>query len=58
MALELGEKMTVSTCKKTRRSTWGNGNTRNTDEGMRMVVTIEKDALGRKVSRTSYESGK
>ena len=57
MSLAIGEKQTLSICKKTRRSTWANVNKspRNTDAGMKQVVYIEKDALGRKISRTVYE---
>lgn len=55
MSLQIGERATLSVCKKTRRSHWENKAVRNTDEGMKMVVTIEKDASGRKVSRTTYE---
>ena len=55
MSLQIGERATLSVCKRTRRALWANKTTRNTDEGMRMVVTIEKDASGRKVSKTTYE---
>jgi len=55
MALEVGSKQTISVCKKDRRSSWGNKQPRNTSVGMKMVVHIEKDSLGRKVSRTSFE---
>jgi len=55
MSLQIGERATLSVCKKTRRALWANKQPRHTDEGMKMVVTIEKDASGRKVSSTTYE---
>ena len=57
MSLDIGEKQTLSICKKTRRSTWSDASksARNTDAGMKQVVYIEKDTLGRKISRTVYE---
>ena len=45
---------TISTCGKNRSSTWGNGSTRNTTKGMRMVVTVEGSGSKRK-SVTSFE---
>ena len=57
MSLTVGDKQILSICKKTKRSTWANPakSPRNTDAGMKQVVYIEIDALGRKISRTVYE---
>lgn len=55
MSLQVGERQTISVCKKTRRSLWAGPKTnRHTDEGMKMTVVIEKDQFGRKVSRTEF----
>jgi len=45
----------ISTCKKSRRSTWANGDARNCTEGMRMVVTVTGKGSDRK-SVTSFVS--
>lgn len=47
---------TISTCNKNRRSTWGNGTPRNTDVGMKMVVTVSGSGSKRK-SVTTFEKG-
>ncbi len=39
---------TISTCKRTRRSTWANGTPRNTDAGMKMVVEVTGKGSKRK----------
>ena len=50
------EKFHISTCKKTKRSTWpGSKQSRNTDEGMKMFVIHENIGNGKKSSRTVYE---
>ena len=55
------ERRTISTCQKSRRSTWagplgGNGGSaRNCTKGMKMVVTISGTGSNRK-SVTSYEA--
>ena len=46
---------TISVCGKNRNSTWGNGATRRTSKGMRMVVTVSGKGSKRK-SVTSYEA--
>jgi hypothetical protein len=46
----------LSTCKKTKRSTWvGTKAERNTDAGMKMVVYHEVGKGGKKTSRTVFE---
>ena len=50
------EKVLISTCKKTKRSKWGNDTVRNTDAGMKMFVIHEDIGKGKKSSRTVYES--
>jgi len=52
--LQVNETKTISVCKRTRRSKWGNGQPRNTDKGMRMVVEIYKDSNGNKKSITKF----
>ncbi len=48
-------KRTISTCNKSRSSTWADSSTRTTTAGMKEVVTISiKD--GRRYSTTSYEA--
>jgi hypothetical protein len=45
---------TISTCNKSRKSTWGNGAPRVCTAGMRMVVTVTGKGSKRK-SVTSFE---
>ncbi len=48
-------KRTISTCNKSRSSTWADGSTRTTTAGMKMVVSISiKD--GKRFSTTSFEA--
>ena len=46
---------TVSTCGKSRNSTWGDGSPRNTTKGMTEVITITH-VNGKRTSVTSYEA--
>jgi len=55
MALKVGERKALHTCKKNRNSTWGNGSARKTSVGMKTVVTISKNSKGQKISTTTYE---
>jgi hypothetical protein len=48
---------TISTCNKSRKSTWANGSSRNCTAGMRMVVTVSGKGSKRK-SVTSFEPAK
>jgi len=57
--LQVGDKQTISTCKKDRNSTWpGTSSPRRTTKGMHTVVTISKNSKGEKISTTTYESSK
>ncbi len=47
-------KRTISTCNKSRSSTWADGSTRNCTAGMRMIVSIEI-RNGKRFSVTSFE---
>ena len=47
-------KKVISTCQKSRQSTWANGKARNTTAGMKMVVTITGTG-SKRTSVTSYE---
>jgi len=55
MKLQIGDTKTISVCKRNRNSKWGNGTTRRTDKGMKMVITVSKNSKGQKISTTSYE---
>jgi len=48
-------RQTISTCGRSRSSTWGNGTPRNCTKGMKMVVTVSGTGSARK-SVTSYEA--
>ena len=54
--MENVETKTISTCKRTRRSTWANGSARSTDAGMKMVVEVSGKGSKRK-SVTKYVRG-
>jgi len=57
MALEIGERKALHTCKRDRNSTWGDSasSPRKTSVGMKTVVTISKNSRGQKISTTTYE---
>jgi len=44
----------ISTCKRTRNSTWANGQPRRTTKGMKMVVEHTKGPKGKLQSVTKY----
>jgi len=48
-------RQTISTCNKSRNSTWSNGSSRSTTKGMKMVVTVSGKGSNRK-SVTTYEA--
>jgi len=48
-------RQTISTCQKSRTSTWGNGAPRNCTKGMKMVTIVTGKGNKRK-STTRYEA--